>query len=53
MKLFLQTYQDKQMRVFLTKLSLQENDGAIIFLIAEKEQKTILNFSLNSLIVSE
>ena len=33
--------------------NLSENDGATIFFIGEKEQKTILNFSLNSLIVSK
>ena len=32
---------------------LEEDDGAIMFLIAEKQQKTILNFSLDSLIVTE
>ena len=32
---------------------LEEDDGAVTFFIAEKQQKTILNFSLNSLIVSE
>ena len=32
---------------------LQEDDGAIMFFIAEKQQKTILNFSLDSLIVTE
>ena len=31
---------------------LEEDDGATFF-IAEKQQKTILNFSLNSLIVTE
>ena len=31
---------------------LEEDDGAT-FSIAEKQQKTILNFSLNSLIVTE
>ena len=31
---------------------LKENDGATMF-IAEKQQKTILNFSLYSLIVGE
>ena len=32
---------------------LDEYDGAKIFFIAEKQQKTILNFSLDSLIVTE
>ena len=32
---------------------LEEDDGARMFFIAEKEQKAILNFSLDSLIVKE
>ena len=36
---------------FLGKV--KEDDDATMFFIAEKHQKTILNFSLNSLIVSE
>ena len=32
---------------------LEENDGATMFFIAEKQQKTILNFSLDSLIVTK
>ena len=32
---------------------LEENDDAIIFFIAEKQQETILNFSLDSLIVTK
>ena len=32
---------------------LEEDDGSVMFFIAEKQQKTILNFSLNSFIVSE
>ena len=32
---------------------LEENDGATMIFIAEKQQKTILNFSLDSLIVTE
>ena len=32
---------------------LEEDDGAIMFFIAENLQKTILNFSLDSLIVTE
>ena len=31
----------------------EEDDGAIMLFIAEKQQKAILNFSLNSLMVSE
>ena len=32
---------------------LEEDDSAKMFFIAEKQQKTILNFSLDSLIVTE
>ena len=32
---------------------LEEDDGATMFFIAEKQLKTILNFSLDSLIVTE
>ena len=32
---------------------LEEDDCAIMFFIAEKQQKTILDFSLDSLIVTE
>ena len=32
---------------------LEEDDGGTMFSIAEKQQKTILNFSLDSLIVTE
>ena len=32
---------------------LEEDDGATMFFIAEEQQKAILNFSLNSLIVTE
>ena len=32
---------------------LEEEDGAAKFSIAEKQQKTVLNFSLYSLIVTE
>ena len=32
---------------------LEEDDGATIFFIAEKQQKTISNFSLDSFIVPE
>ena len=33
--------------------NLEEGDGATMFFIAEKQQKTILNFSLDSLIIIE
>ena len=33
--------------------NLEEDDSATMFFIAEKQQKTILNFSLDSLIVIE
>ena len=43
------------MQLFLNKQIFQENldedDGKTMFFIAEKQQKTILNFSLDSLIV--
>ena len=32
---------------------LEEYDSATMFFIAEKQQKTILNFSLHSLIITE
>ena len=32
---------------------LEEDDGAVMFFIAEEQQKTIINFSLDSLIVTE
>ena len=32
---------------------LEKDDGATMFFIAEKQQKTILNFFLDSLIVTE
>ena len=32
---------------------LEEGDGSTMFFIAEKQQKAILHFSLNSLIVTE
>ena len=32
---------------------LEENDGTTMFFIAEKQRKTILNFSLDSVIVTE
>ena len=35
------------------KGKLDENDGATMFFTAEKQQKIILNFSLDSLIVGE
>ena len=33
--------------------NLEKDDGATIFFIAEEQQKTILNFSLDSLIVTD
>ena len=32
---------------------LEENDGVTMFFMAEKHQKTILNFSVDSFIVTE
>ena len=32
---------------------LEEDDSATMFFVSEKQQKTILNFSLDSLIVTE
>ena len=32
---------------------LEEDDGATIFFIAEKQQKTVLNFSIDLLTVAE
>ena len=40
-----------QQIIFVRKL--EEDDGTIMFFIAEKQQITILNFLLNSLIVVE
>ena len=40
-----------QQNKFVEKL--EEDDGATMLFIAEKQQKTILNFSLDSLIVTE
>ena len=52
-----QTYREKEIQIFLNKLSswekLEEDDGATMFFIGEKHQKTILNFSLDSSIASE
>ena len=51
-----ETYQDKQIQIFLNKLILQEeedDDGVTMFFIAEKQQKTILIFPLDTLIVTE
>ena len=36
-----------------SKGKLKEDDGATMFFIVEKKRKTILNFSLDSLIVTE
>ena len=38
-------------KIYLTG-KLQENDGTTLFYIAEKQQKIILNLSLDSLIVA-
>ena len=32
---------------------LEEDDGVAMFFVTEKQQRTILNFSLDSLIVTE
>ena len=57
MNLLVYIYQDKQIRVFLNKLiftkKLEEDDGGTMFFIAENQQKFILNFSLDSLVVTE
>ena len=51
-----QIYQDKQILLFPQQLSLagklEEDDGVAMLLIAEKQQKNISNFSLDSLIVA-
>ena len=50
-------YQDKKNSSICQQISytgkLKEDDGATMFFIAEKQQKRILNFSLDSLIVTE
>ena len=57
-----QIYQDKQILIQANTIAqqinftgkLEENDGAtVFFIIAEKQQKTILNFSSDSLIETE
>ena len=57
MNLLALIYQDKKIWIFINKLILQkkfrEDNGVAIFFIAEKQEKTILNFSLDSLIVTE
>ena len=49
--------QEKQILVFLNKKNfkgkLKKDDGPTMFSIAEKQQKTILNFSLEKLTVTE
>ena len=49
-------YEEKQIQVFLNKLNSEENQKKIwcnnVF-VAGKQQKSILNFSLDSLIVTE
>ena len=57
MNLLALIYQDKKnmnihQQVNFTK-KIREDDGAAIFFIAEKQEKTISNFSLDSLIVTE
>ena len=52
---FVQIYQDKQIRIFIPQQisftgKLEKDDGATMFFIAEKQQKTILNFSLHAII---
>ena len=37
----------RETQSFLHKLISKENDGVTMFLIAERQQKTILNFSLD------
>ena len=39
-------------QIYFTE-KLEQDDGATMFFITEKRQKAILNFSLNSLIVTE
>ena len=39
--------------ILFRPLKLEEDGGATMFFIAEKQQKTILNFSLDSLIATE
>ena len=54
--LLVQIYQDKQIHVFLNKSILQEKQEMMVrqcSLSLKKQQKTILNFSLDSLIVKE
>ena len=50
-------YQDKQVQEFLQKGNfiekLEEENSAKLFFIAEKQQKTTPNFSLDSLNVTE
>ena len=49
-------YQDKKIPLSLNKLisqkKLEENNGAITFFITEKQQKAILNFSSELLIIA-
>ena len=44
------TYEEEQIQTFL---NLAEDNGTAMFFIAEKQQKTILNFLLDWLIVTE
>ena len=56
-KLICIDYQNKQIQVFIKKLiflvKLEEDDGVKMLFVSEKQEKTILNFSLDSLIVRE
>ena len=52
MNSLVEIYEDNQIRVFLIRL-VEEDDGATLFSIPEKHQKAILNFSLDSLMVTE
>ena len=52
-----QIYQDKKNASILQQINfvgkLEEDDSATMFFITEKQQKAILNFSLDSLIITE
>ena len=47
-----QTYKSIPQQINFAR-KLEEDDGATTFSIAEKQRKTILNFSLDSLIATE
>ena len=44
-------YDDSPTNCFTEKL--EEHDGATVFFVSEKQQKTILNFSLDLLVITE